>query len=431
MTWRMRITRLSLLALVAALPACGRVSGLAASPPTAPDLRSDKLRVTDPAVSSDDAAALAAGNLAFGVDLYAKLRATNAGNFIFSQTSISIALAMLYGGAAANTAAQMASTLHFTLPPERLHPAFDALDLALTTPPAASAANAFQLAIANSTWVQQGFTFLPSYLDLLATSYGAGLYAEDFAGAPEAARLAIDAWVANATDGMIPDLFPPGSIKPETRLVLADAVYFHGDWKLPFGRPTANATFHAPTGDVSVPMMAASVPNAAVWTGAGWSAAALSYVGGTASMLLVVPDAGTFDAFESGLTADGLAAMLAGTAGATDMVMLPRFSFATGSSLPETLKALGMTDAFTPGVADFSAMNGGHDLSVEDVLHKAVIAVSEQGTTAAAATGTTLTTNGIAIAGRLLVVDRPFLFFIRHDPTGAILFQGRVLDPSM
>jgi serpin B len=431
----MRISRSVVVALLAALPACGRDTGLATSPPPSPspsgqELRSDKLRVNDPAVSTDDAAALSAGNLAFGVDLYGRLRATNPGNFIFSQTSISIALAMLYGGAAGNTATQMAATLHFTLAPDRLHPAFDALDLALTTPPAGSDASAFQLAIANSIWAQQGFPFLPAYLDLLAQDYGAGVNTENFAAAPDPARLAINDWVSNATEGMIPDLFPAGSITTETRLVLADAVYFHGDWQQPFSHPSANATFHAPSGDVTVPMMAPADANATIWTGAGWSAATLPYVGGTTSMVLLVPDAGTFDAFEAGLTADGLTAILAATGGGTGMLKMPKFGFATGSSLVDTLKGLGMTDAFTPGLADFSGMDGGRDLAVQAVIHKAVIAVDEQGTTAAAATGVTLGHNSVVTGPRTLVVDRPFLFFIRHDPSGAILFQGRVVDPS-
>jgi serpin B len=424
-----------LFALLAVLPACGRDEGLASSPsptPPAPELRSDKLRVTAPAVSPDDAAALAAGNLAFGVDLYGRLRETNSGNnFIYSQTSISLALAMLYGGAAGNTAAQMATVLHFTLPPERLHPAFDALDLALTTPPAGGDASAFQLAIANSTWAQEGFPFLPAYLDLLAQSYGAGLYTADFAGAHEAARAAINGWVANATNDMIPELFMMGQITSETRLVLADAVFFHGDWLTPFAHSSPSATFHAPTRDVSVPMMAPAEQNATLWTGSGFSAASLSYVGGTTSMLLLVPDAGTFDAFEAGLTADGLAAMLTPTGAAAGVVQMPKFGFGTASALPPTLEALGMLDAFDPAVANFSAMDGDRDLSVETVVHKAVIAVDEQGTTAAAATGVAVGRTSAVIQPRVLVVDRPFLFFIRHDPTAAILFQGRVVDPSM
>ena len=391
---------------------------------------SSESRTLAPVVSVADATQLASDNLAFGIDLYGQLRGLNSDNFIFSQTSISLALAMLYGGAANNTAAQMATSLHFTLPPERLHPAFNALDLALTTQPADGGASDFRINIANSMWVQTGFTFLPSYLDLLAVNYGAGLFVEDFADSYEAARADINNWVANQTEQMIPELFAKGTITPDTKLVLADAVYFHGSWLQAFMSGSQNQTFHAPAADVSVPMMTSDVNNAALWSGTGWNAASLGYVGGTTSMVLVVPDPGTFDAFEQGLVASNLATILAPTQTASGVVDMPSFKFSTPSSLNSVLMALGMTDAFSPPLADFSGMDGQHDLSVGTVIHKAVIAVDESGTTAAAATGVTVGTNAIAIPPKVLVVDRPFLFFIRHDPTGAILFQGRVVDPS-
>jgi len=397
--------------------------------PPANELLSDKSRALTPVVSSDDATQLAADNLAFGVDLYAQLRALNPGNFIFSQTSISLALAMLYAGAANDTSAQMATALHFTLPPERLHPAFDALDLALMAKPSGADANAFQLNIANSIWVQTGFSFLPSYLDLLAENYGAGLFVENFAGAPETARADINGWVSTQTQQMIPQLFDPGTIDTLTRLVLANAVYFHGTWLYGFNPNSPNGTFHAPAGDVGVPMMSNGVGNAVLWSEAGWNAAALDYAGGTTSMILLVPDAGTFDVFEQGLTAGGLTTMLTPTSSAMGIVTMPRFKFSTPSLLNSVLAALGMTDAFDARLADFSAMDGSRDLSVATVIHKAVIAVDEKGTTAAAATGVVGTTLAI-VEFSTLVVDRPFLFFIRHNPTGAILFQGRVVDPS-
>lgn len=395
------------------------------------EIRSEKMRNLAPVVSRDDAAQLAADNLAFGLDLYGQLRVRSAGNFVFSQTSISLALAMLYGGAAGNTAAQMAAALHFTLPPERLHPAFDALDLALRTPPAGADANAFRLAIANSTWVQKGFAFLSSYLDLLAENYDAGLFTEDFLSAPESARADINRWVSEQTEHMIPELFHPGSIDWSTRLVLANAVYFHGIWWDGFSPTSPDGVFHAPAGDVMVPMMSSPKNNAVLWGDVGWTCARLAYNGGTTSMILLVPDAGTFDAFEQGLTASSLAGILAPPSTTWGRLTMPRFKFSTASLLASVLKQLGMSDAFDGDLADFSGMDGARDLSVSEVIHQAVIAVDEQGTTAAAATGTTV---GIVLVlveeGQLLVVDRPFLFFIRHNPTGAILFQGRVVDPS-
>jgi len=145
---------------------------------------------------------------------------------------------------------------------------------------------------------------------------------------------------------------------------------------------------------------------------------------------LLVPDAGTFGAFEQGLTAGGLTSTLTSTSSAMGIVTMPRFKFSTPSLLNSVLAALGMTDAFDALLADFSAMDGSRDLSVGTVIHKAVIAVDEKGTTAAAATGVSVGITAIRMDWPTLVVDRPFLFFIRHNPTGAILFQGRVLDPS-
>lgn len=167
--------------------------------------------------------------------------------------------------------------------------------------------------------------------------------------------------------------------------------------------------------------------NAAIWSGTGWNAAALDYVGDTTSMIIVVPDTGTFSGFEAGLNVELLNDILAGArpSGSAALIM-PRFKFATDVALKDTLSALGMPDAFT-GSADFSGLNGARDLHVQSVIHKAIINVDEQGTTAAAATGVSV---GLVSAPPTLVVDRPFLFFVRHNLTGAILFQGRVVDPS-
>ena len=316
-----------LVVLPAVAAACGGSSSPSPSAPT--ELRSDKVRATA-AVSPDDAAALAAGNLAFAVDMHLQLRATQPDNFIFSQTSISTALAMLYAGAGTTTATEMATALHFGLSADRLHPAFNALDLALTTPPAGSSADTFRLAVANSLWVQDGFAVLPSYLDTLAENYGAGLFVEDFGTNPEDARDQINGWVSDRTEAQIPELFPKGSINTLTRLVLTNAVFFHGDWKTPFKHDaTGAAPFHALTGDVSVPTMHGE-HNAALWSGTGWNAAALDYAGDTTSMIVVVPDAGTFDAFEAGLSATSLGAILAGAqpSGGADLIM-PKFKFET------------------------------------------------------------------------------------------------------
>ena len=220
-------------------------------------------------------------------------------------------------------------------------------------------------------------------------------------------------------------LLPLGSIDAATRLVLANAVYFHGDWLTPFAAKSPNGVFHGPAGDVTVPMMSGT-GNGFVWSGSGWTAAALPYDGNTTAMYLIVPDAGTFSSFEQGLTADALATILAPTQQTFGAVSMPRFKFSLATSLADALSTLGMSIAFTPA-ADLSGIDGAHDLQVSDVIHQAHIAVDEKGTTAAAATAVIVGTTSIEYP---LVVDRPFLFFIVHQPTNTLLFAGRVVDPA-
>jgi serpin B len=415
------IPRRPLLPLVAlTLAACGKGGG--GSNDVAVQ-RSALPRDTAPSVPAGDATQLAADDQAFAVDLYQALR-TQPGNLIVSPTSVSLALAMLYNGAAGGTATEIATALHFTLPVDRLNAAFDAMDLSLTTPPAAADASAFQLSIANSIWTQRGFTVQPPFLDALATSYGAGVNTADFEANPEGARSDINQWVSDKTQAEIPMLFPAGSIDSSTRLVLADAVYFHGDWVTPFDPDSPTGTFHAPGGDVTATVML-SDNNAQVSSGPGWNAATLAYKGGTTRMVLVVPDSGTFDAFEQGLTSDQLHGILTATT-STSGLSLPKFKFRTAETLNGVLAALGMPGAFTTS-ADFSGVDGRQDLQIQMVVHQADIAVDEKGTTAAAATGASLKLTSLPLR---LVIDRPFLFYIVHQPTGAILFTGRVLDPT-
>jgi len=407
-----------------ALPACRSNGG--SSP--VPIAQSSQPRDTAPMVPAADASQLASDNRAFAVSLYQTLRASAGSddNLVFSPTSISIALAMLYNGAASDTATAIASALHFTLPVDRLNAAFDAVDLALTTPPAGADAGTFKLSLADSIWAQQDLALSPPFLDALATDYGAGVDLVDFEKAPEAARGAINGWVSEQTQGVIPMLLPMGSIDATTRLVLANAVYFHGDWVTPFAANSADGTFHAAAGDVTVPMMSARSGNGMLWSGSGWSAAALPYDGNTTAMYLIVPDAGTFSAFEQGLTADALATMLAPAQQTVGAVSMPRFKFSLATSLADALSTLGMSVAFTPA-ADLSGIDGAHDLQVADVIHQANIAVDEEGTTAAAATGVIVGTLSVEVP---LVVDRPFLFFIVDQPTKTLLFAGRVVDPA-
>jgi len=281
--------------------------------------------------------------------------------------------------------------------------------------------------VVNAVWAQRNLSLLPSFLDLLARNYGAGVRLADFSGEPESARQLINQWVSAQTAGKIPELLMMGQIDGLTRVVLTNAIYFKADWETPFAAQSPMGVFHAAAGDVSVPMMTgpAQVP---VWTGPGYTAARLPYAGGTTSMLLIVPGDGTFDAFEAALTADTLRSVLAGAeTAASQSVSLPRFAVGQHISVRTALMALGMTDAFDAPPADFSGIDGHTDLYIKDVIHQANVAVDEQGTEAAAATAVILGRMG---AAQVLRVDRPFLFLIRDDAADTTLFMGRVLDPS-
>jgi serpin B len=170
--------------------------------------------------------------------------------------------------------------------------------------------------------------------------------------------------------------------------------------------------------------------SAAALQGSGFTAVSLPYQDDRLSMLVVVPDSGTLAAFESSLDATKLGAIVAGLTNQEVRLLLPRFRTETSQRLEELLQALGMTSAFVFGQADFSGMDGTRNLYISSVIHKAFIDVAEKGTEAAAATAVVTRSGSAMPSGISLVADRPFLYFLRDQPTGAVIFMGRVLDPS-
>ena len=392
-------------------------------------------RISTPDVQPDNLTQLASGNSAFAFDLYQSIRSQD-GNLLYSPYSISLALAMAYAGARGQTGQQMADILHYALPQERLHPAFNALDQELASrnrDAQGQEGKGFQLNVVNSTWAQRGYPFLPQYLDLLAQNYGAGLRLEDFTGAPEPARLHINEWVSQQTKDKIKDLIPRGAITPMTRLVLANAVYFKAAWLYPFEKTaTQEANFILKDGNqVSVPMMSLGTPKSLFYAhGSGYQAVELPYAGDKVSMLLLVPDTGKFDTFEAGLNAAQIEAILKDLNPKMVALKLPKFQFEASFGLVETLSKMGMRDAFDPQLADFSGMDGSHNLYISSVLHKAFVAVDEEGTEAAAATAVIVGETAMPVMDVELTVDRPFIFLIRDKPSGTVLFVGRVLNPT-
>jgi len=418
------------LALVLLLPVIASIQ--MAQPAAAEVLKSDKERITSPDVSTSEQASLVEGNSAFAFELYQELKEKE-GNLFYSPYSISLALAMTYAGARGETAEQMADTLQFILEQDKLHPAFNWLDAELASRGEGAAGKdgeGFRLNIVNAIWGQKDYSFLSTFLDILAENYGAGLRILDFITETEKSRLTINDWVSDQTEGRIEDLIPPGAIGALTRLVLTNAIYFNAAWENPFDEDmTADGPFYLlDGGQVIVPMMK-QTESFGYTEGEGYQAVELLYDGGELSMVVLLPEAGKFEAFEEGLQAQQVSDIISDLQLTEVALTMPRFEFDSEFSLKDTLAEMGMPIAFSSG-ADFSGMTGNPELFISDVVHKAFVAVDEAGTEAAAATAVIMDLTAVPEPPVEVTLDRPFIFLIRDIDTGAILFVGRVLNPA-
>ena len=417
---------------------CGGSS--AANPNVPPDENSDRYtyvasdlpRNTNPDVPGGDLAELAAGNANFACDLY-KLLMADDGNLFFSPFSISQALAMTYSGARGNTETEIANVMHFTLGQTGLHPAFNKLDLELHSRAEHATTNGgdpFQLNIANSTWGQIGWSWQTPFLDTLSVNYGAGMRMVDYMTDPEACRITINDWVEDRTEDRIKDLIPQGLIDTMTRLVLVNAIYFKAAWFWKFEEEfTSPGDFFLLAGGTVTAQMMFECEDHGYMAGNGYKACDLLYDGGELSMTIILPESGRFEEIEASLDSDFINGINSGLQEKVVELTMPKFEYESEFSLTDTLQQMGMIDAFLPSIADFSGMDGSRALYITDVVHKAFVAVDEEGTEAAAATAVIMGETSMPETV-VFMIDRPFIFYIRDIPTGAILFIGRVVNPA-
>jgi serpin B len=384
-----------------------------------------------PAASADQAEAVKGSN-AFAVDLYGRL-STKPGNLFFSPESISTAFAMTYAGAHGQTATEMARVFRFTLPPERLHPAIGALLAGMNAPH-----QGYALSVADALWAKKDENFLPAYLKLVQTNYGAGFHPVDFKSAPESVRATINQWVEKQTNDKIQNLLGPGTVTPLARLILTNAIYFKAAWADQFSKnATENTDFHLSAGKT---IQAPTMHNSGgyyYFKGPSFQALLMRYEKDEISMLILLPDnVDGLPALERALSASNLDKWMASLSYADEVIVsLPRFKITQQFELSSTLEGLGMKTAFDPNGADFSGMTGDKSLVISAAIHKAYIDVDEDGTEAAAATAVIMMPGAAAPMRNppppiIFTADHPFLFLIRENASGAILFMGRITDPT-
>jgi serpin B len=403
-----------------------------AQPVSGEVIKSDKERVTNPDVSQADLTTLVGGNSDFAFDLYQAVKKAD-GNRFYSPYSISLALAMTYAGAQGETTQQMADTLRFTLSNNQLHQAFNWLDIELASRGKGAKGKdeeGFRLNIVNAIWGQKDYKFLYEFLDILAENYGAGLRPLDFIKAPEQSRITINDWVGEQTEGKIKDLIPQSLIHSLTRLVLTNVIYFNAAWQYPFEEEmTTDGPFYLLDGSkVTVPMMG-HTENFGYTEGEGYQAVELPYDGHELSMVILLPRTDNFKSFEGSLDYQLVDSLITALEYRRVNLTMPKFEFKSEFRLSDILAAMGMPVVFSTS-ADFSGMTGNRELFIQEVIHKAFVSVDEAGTEAAAATAVIMPTAMPPGEPIEVTVDRPFIFLIRDIETGAILFVGRVLNPS-
>ena len=374
-----------------------------------------------------DVKTLVDGNTKFAFDLYAKLKEKE-GNLFFSPYSISTALAMTYAGARGNTEKQMAEVLHFILKDDSLHSAFLELQTQLN---AVQEKGEIELSIANSIWGQEGYDFLKEFLDIINEYYQGKVKLVDFIEACENARNQINEWVEQKTKDKIKELIKPGILNPLTRLVLVNAIYFKGKWEKEFEKKLTKDTpfWLTPEDSIHCPMMQQK-GSFNYCENDSLQILELPYLGDDLSMIVLLPrEVDGLKKLENCLTIDNLNKWM-NVSYQEIKVYLPKFKITSGFSLGKTLYDMGMTDAFIPYKADFSGMNGSKELFISKVIHKAFVDVNEEGTEAAAATAVVMLK---AVAPKQPIVfraDHPFVFLIRDNHSGSVLFLGRMVDPT-
>lgn len=370
------------------------------------------------------------GNTAFALDLYSQLKG-NEGNLFFSPYSISSALAIAYGGAKGNTEKQMAHVLHFPANKEKLHAEMLQIRTKLDI---ISDKEKIELNIANGLWAQEDYGFLDEFLQLVHNNYGTATSFVNFITNHETVRKEINGWVGRETRQKIKNALSPGVLSHETRLVIVNGIYFKGDWASRFKkRNTKTKPFWISREQSVKAQLMQQEHEFRYMEKHNLKILELPYIGNDLSMIFILPNSiDGLSELEESLTTKKLNTWLKDLRIFKVDVTVPKFKITSQIGLESTLSSLGMTDAFDPNRADFSAMTPLRPLFIDAVEHSALVEVDEKGTVATATTSISLSCEAhVQPQSATFKADHPFIFLIRENNTGTILFMGRVVDPQV
>jgi serpin B len=368
----------------------------------------------------------------FSFEMYSKLAAEGDENVFFSPYSITTALGMAFEGARGQTADEMAQVLNF---PDDNRTRWDMMEAYQTYFNEES--DSYELSTANAYWLRQNENLLDAYRIAIESYYLAHGEELDFLGDPAGSAETINAWVEAQTNGKIKNLISPSMIVPATYLILTNAIYFKSDWRYQFnGTATESRTFHLESGqDIDAETMHMHDTEIVLNYSENGVAQLLQlpYKDGALSMYILLPKDNDIGALESKLDNDYLNSLTEDLSPEEVNLYLPKFKFEQKYTLNQMLIEMGMPTAFTD-TADFSGMTDSTSLKIGFVIHQSFVEVNEEGTEAAAATAIGMVATGIDPHPQpqpiLFNADHPFIFIIRHEETGQILFMGKVGNPG-
>lgn len=373
----------------------------------------------------------------FGISLYSSLNKGTQSNLIFSPYSIFSCLSMVYVGARDITAQEMQMALSLQLRPNELPKGAFALTQSLTQNLATPAEGSYALEMANGMWLDRDTFVLSDYRHAIEDSFQAKVQSLDFAKTEEATSI-INEWTSNQTHGKIPQLLEAGDLDSSTRVVLTNALYFKGSWQKPFDvKNTADASFYLAEGSSVKTKMMKQISTFPYFENESFQLIAMAFArkesaGAPACLILLPKKSVALADCEKQLTSDALRSWIGALKAQNLQIKMPKFSIDRRFDLNNTLKALGIQNAFSDK-ADFSGIDGMRDLFLSRVVHESFFALDEAGVTAAAATSASMNVTAAPPSQPPLpfIVDRPFLFMLVDLKTKLPLFLGKIQDPSM